>query len=285
LLHEFTGLAAGDGFGRALAGAGDVNQDGVPDVVVGAPYTALGLSTSVGRVAVFSGATGGVLLSKYGEPSPGLLQVGDQLGVSVDAAGDVDADGYDDVLAGTTNAFFFTQGEGNLFHVLSGQTGGTLYTFHGDSLLDALGATVSGAGDLDADGTPDFLAGAPTDSDLGFARGSARTFSGADGSILHVLPGPAGGSAYGSAVRGLGDVDADGHDDFAVFGLPPFDGSGALAGSVLSGATGLPLAGFVRSVEGLGARVAAGAPGDVDQDGHADLLLGVPALDGVGRVE
>jgi hypothetical protein len=92
VLHAFTGDSAGDACGSSVASAGDVDGDGTNDVVVG-HYGAPG-GVYAGRVRVHSGATGAVVFTLAGSAA------GDQFGASVDGAGDVNGDGFADVIVG-----------------------------------------------------------------------------------------------------------------------------------------------------------------------------------------
>ncbi|MFQ5748288.1 MAG: VCBS repeat-containing protein [Planctomycetota bacterium] len=128
-----------DSLGSAMAGAGDLNRDGFPDLLVGAdgrPY-----------VAVFSGPDGRLLLRIDG-PS------GRSFGRSVASAGDVDGDGFPDILVGTVDHL------GSFAEIYSGRTGLLLHHFDGppDS---AFGLGVAGIGDVDLDGFDDVVIGAP----------------------------------------------------------------------------------------------------------------------------
>ena len=87
-----------------------------------------------------------------------------------------------------------------------------LFEFNGVADFDGLGWGVDAAGDVNADGVPDVIAGAPyTESTPGVVTGSARVFSGANGQVLHEFFGDAHGDRFGWAVAGIGDVNDDDH--------------------------------------------------------------------------
>ncbi len=270
-LHTFEGEAAGDRFGMAVAGGGDVNGDGYADVVVGAPHVDLAGASS-GAVSVLSGRDGYELLFLPGDSA------GDWFGFSVDVAGDVDGDGFDDVVVGSPLG---TPPEGSAY-VVSGRTGAYLFVWSGDAPGDRFGHAVCGAGDVNGDGVPDLAVGAPVADGGGVFAGRVCVFSGADGSRLHTFDGAAW-DQLGSSVDGAGDVDGDGRADVVV-GAPLADGTAFNSGSafVFSGADGSALHTFHGAAAGdrLGS-VVRGA-GDVDADGTPDVLLGIPAADDAG---
>ena len=100
--------------------------------------------------------------------------------------------------------------------VFSGADGSILYSFTGDSAFDRFGWSVSGAGDVNGDGFDDLIVGAFFDDNNGFNSGSARVFSGADGSVLYTFDGDSIGNLFGVSVSGAGDVNGDGVADFIV---------------------------------------------------------------------
>jgi hypothetical protein len=261
LLFQFSGDADFDQLGHVVAAVGDVDADGTEDV---------GAGTVGGNYARVWSGDDGMVLHTFTTAQPG-----DLLGKSIDGAGDVDDDGFDDVIVGTNRLLVFAPG---FARVYSGQTGGTLYTFDGDAPLDGFGRAVAGGGDVDDDGYPDLLVGGPQLDGNGSDSGGARVFSGFDGTELHDLVGDASNDFFGASVDFAGDVDVDGFDDFVV-GAP---GCGVVAlcptlpgyARVFSGFDGTEL--FTRSgssaFERLGIAVA--GAGDVDGDGRADVLVG-----------
>jgi len=165
VLFNFADPVTGTEFGTAVANAGDVNNDGKADIVVGAPAALGGL----GQVTVYSGANGSVLYVFQGDVVP------DYLGFSVDGAGDVNNDGFADIIAGAPF------GPTGFARVYSGKDGTTLHTFYGSSSGDYMGRSVKGVGTLDGDAKGDLLVGAPQGLQ---GDGYARLYSGATGAVL-----------------------------------------------------------------------------------------------------
>ena len=142
ILHTFDGNSAADVFGWSVSGAGDVNRDGFADLIVGALNDdTSGIAT--GSARVLSGAW-----------------------------------------------------------IASGIPPEILYTFYGDSVGEVFGGSVSGAGDVNGDGYCDLIVGAPLDGANGTDSGSARVLSGMDGSILHAFDGDSQGDWFGLSVSG-----------------------------------------------------------------------------------
>ena len=221
-----TGEAAGDGLGRSVATAGDVDGDGYDDVIVGANLSDAG-GPDAGRAYVYLGGPGADAVADLvltGEAE------GDNFGISVSGAGDIDGDGHDDVIVGA------------YVNAAGGTWAGRAYVYHGgpaaDSVADLvltgetgdlLGISVAGAGDLGGDGYDDLIVGA-------WGNGAGRAYvylggPGADSDAAIRLTGEADGDGFGRSVCGAGDVDNDGHDDIIV-GAPSSDAGGMSSGQV-----------------------------------------------------
>jgi hypothetical protein len=268
---------AGVRFGFALDGAGDIDGDGYADLVIGAPRD--------------DDLSGRAFLVRGGSPPDGTLlplttdgEVTASYGWAVAGVGDVDADTYADVVVTQPNDIE--------------ESGGAAVVFRGSAHPEALdslsvrtgfsspglywprfGLSVSAAGDVNGDALPDMLFGAPIGGTFRTSYAeviSLATDAFPDGSSL-LIDNREPGSAFGFAVANAGDLNADGAGDLAVSAI--YIGGGRIyvyPGSVRP----FSVAPFELSAEEsiqLGWSMA--GAGDVDGDGHDDLVVGAPSLD------
>ncbi|HGY90470.1 MAG TPA: hypothetical protein ENK43_04795 [Planctomycetes bacterium] len=269
-LSQFSGNLTGPHFGIAVAPAGDVDADGVPDLIAGADFNST-LAPMGGAAFVYSGSTGALLHAFHGQTSSS------QLGQAVAGVGDVDGDGHADVAVGVPldDTSGLNAGE---VRVYSGNTGSLLYAIQGGSPGARLGRSVAGLGDVDGDGVPDLVAGAPFEDGGPAMSGAAHVYSGATGALILSLPGDSTGQQFGRAVAAAGDVNGDGVDDILVGA--PFETVSSMpqAGSlrIYSGVDGT----LLRTIQGEGPNLRLGwsmsSILDVDADGFADILVGAP---------
>lgn len=258
-LRSIAGPTAGEQFGFAVARAGDVNNDQVDDVIVGAPSAAGG-----GRAYVYSGANGTLLQTLT--PAAG----GAGFGSSVGGPGDLNGDNFDDLLVGAPNT-----GGGGRVYVLSGASGAMLYpSIAPDATGGSLGNFwLESPGDLDSDGVPDIFAADITNRALGSNSGRAYVYSGATGETIHVLDGTRSGEQFGIG-RGADDANGDGIRDIFVAGWLSSEGaSTAGKGYLFSGGSGALLRTFTSTTAGENLGFDAVSIGDVDGDGVPDYLL------------
>lgn len=235
----------------------DITGDGMPDFGVGFPKSGI---TMGGRVMLFSGFDG-TLIREY------IGIADDFMGSSLANAHDVDGDGVNDVLVGSTQTKFSTAfyGAGRV-DLFSGATGALIHSTVGYP-MGVFGSSVLGLGDINQDGIPDYLVGAPG---LNINNGAMLAYSGSDGSLIYTafFPGVAG--SLGRELRTIGDLNGDNIVDFSAENAFPGGSNSRLYsgvdGSVLVSPpvpTLFPFPGHaIQSYTGIG---------DINNDGNPDL--------------
>ncbi len=254
LLGDVLGVDGASQSGTPMAITGDLDQDGIHDYAVGVPAENL--------VLVLSGVDQQLL---HALPAPGLGG-----GESLDCVGDIDGDGVDDLLVGRPNANGFL-GQVDLW---SGATGLLLFTRPGEDSFDAFGEAVSAAGDIDGDGTPDLLVGAPGDDGPSGSDGLVSVLSGVDGSLIDQFGDPRG-SRFGSSLALVGDVTQDGLADLLV--TAAINGAPGSLVQLRDHVTGPVVAQFFGATLGGVLRIAVASAGDLNGDGTPDFAIGTPS--------
>ncbi len=246
----------GDQLGLGVECAGDTNRDGIPDVIAGAP--------GCGKAYIFSGKDGSVLQTLQAEDR------NDTYGGHVAGVGDIDQDGYADVMVGasTNNAGGHSAGRA---YVYSGKDGHLLLTLTGERAEDGFGSTVAGY----SDGQHRFLiVGAPGAGPK--HTGRTYVYDALSQTPKFVIDADETGSALGYMfVSVVGDVDGDGVPDIYAsdFGN---SAKGPATGRVYirSGKDGHSILTLTGETPGEGFGIGRADAGDVDHDGHADLIIG-----------
>jgi hypothetical protein len=280
-------------FGCSVAGAGDVNGDGYGDVIVGAHQYSAGQYFEGGAFAYYGSAAG---LSTTADWTAEPNQAAAHFGASVAAAGDVNGDGYDDVIVG---AFGYHNGqteEGRAFAYYGSASGlntAANWTAEPNQAVAYFGISVAGAGDVNGDSYNDVIVGASnyTNGQLGEGRAFAYYGSAAG---LSATPNWTAESdqesaQFGISVAGAGDVNGDAFDDVIV-GASGYNngqsyegGAFAYSGSAAGlSATADWTAESDQDIAYFGYSVS--TAGDVNRDGFDDVIVGASDYDN-GQVD
>ncbi len=290
LAWDYTGSETGGELGYAVNTAGDVNGDDYADIIIGVPHG----KHTVDREGV-------AYLFHGGPNGPGRLaanqtigsgEKGAELGYAVNTAGDVNGDGYADVIVGSPSFKNDTTQAGAVFvHYGSSGGVGVAPDWHIVSEVNGakLGISVSTAGDVNGDGFDDVIIGASDYLSGTVLHGAAFIFFGSTTGLTdtarQILTGTQANARFGFAVSAAGDVNGDGFDD-VIIGSPHYDNPEvADAGAIFlfyGSATGLntnaPWTFIGNEVDlSLGADVS--AAGDVNGDGFADVVIGSAPAD------
>ncbi|MCF7965423.1 MAG: FG-GAP-like repeat-containing protein [Methylobacter tundripaludum] len=313
------GQSAGDFSGYSVAGAGDVNGDGLDDLIVGAIYSDPAAGVDAGRSYVVYGQTGATVidLSAVAAGNGGFVINGqsahDHSGHSVAGAGDVNGDGLADLIVGAYHSDPAAGSDAGRSYVVYGKTDTTAvelsavavgsggFVINGQGVNDYSGYSVAGAGDLNGDGLADLIVGAMySDPATGIDAGRSYVVYGQTGTTAINLSAVAAGnggfvingeSAYGYSgwrVAGAGDLNGDGLTDLIVGAhlSDPAAGSDAGRSYVVFGKTGTAAIDLSAVAAGSGGFVLNGqnagdysgwsvaGAGDVNGDGLADLVIG-----------
>lgn len=272
-------------FGFSVRDAGDVNRDGWPDLIVGAPLDdTRGLEA--GRAFLWLGGPGlSVAPNLTFDDAIGL----DRFGFAVAGIGDINDDGYDDVAVGSP------------YNDRSASDAGAVYVYYGGFIMndtadlvlegavggDNFGFSLSRAGDLTGDGIDDFLVGAPFANAPSQDNGAAYLFVGSSGTVsdqpARVFQGEIGGDNFGWSVSDVPDFRGTGVASFIV-GAPHF-GQDAGRAYLFHGATsGVPDAiadvTFTNAVGGEEFGFAVGHTGRFHSSSYTDVVIGAPGAFG-----
>jgi trimeric autotransporter adhesin len=325
------GVAAGDTSGSSVASAGDMNGDGFADLIIGAPYAngeagasyvvfgkASGWAASV-NLSSLNGSTGFRLNGRFPADNDdgGSYNNGEYSGTSVASAGDVNGDGFADIIIGAPSSIFASSADPyhtGYSHVVFGKASGFAAAMDLSSLVGGngfridgplpdqrTGTAVASAGDINGDGFADLIMGAPGNvfgysvpgGVTWFFYGKASGFASSVSAGALGLVGVAANDFSGRSVSSAGDVNGDGFADLIIGadGADPngldsgasyvvFGKTGGLSSldlSALNGSNGFRINGVAASDRSGGSVSSAG---DINGDGFADLIIGASGANG-----
>jgi len=293
------GEDSSDGAGYSVSGVGDVDGDGLDDLLIGASANDAGGSSAGAAYLVLGPVTGQVELGSADAKLIGEAEE-DWAGLAVAGAGDVDGDGHDDLLVGARNNDTGWSDSGTAYLVL-GPVTGELDLGSADARLtgedsgDHAGQSVSGAGDVNGDGYEDVLVGSMGNGEGGIEAGAAYVVLGPVtgdldlGSAQAKLMGESAADTAGSSLSGAGDIDGDGFDDLLV-GASNVDTGGQNSGAtylLLGPVTGTydlssAEAKIICELDSCNSGQAVSGVGDMNNDGLDDVLVGVHKHDAGG---
>jgi len=273
--------------GNQVASAGDIDADGYGDLIVGAPGYSEG-QYSEGRAYVFFGSPQGLAASPDWTYQSDIAQA--QFGNSVASAGDVNGDGYGDVIIGAPGYELGQTREGAAYGFRGGPSGlpdTPNWFIQTNRTNTEYGGRLAAAGDVNGDGFGDVVVGAATDSNGETSEGRAYVYHGSAGGLStsadRVLEQNIASAGFGAAVAGAGDVNGDGFADLVVgsptVGSPSFDGRAYLFLGMAAGVAGEPAWFIERPGAGVWLGSAVAGIGDFNGDGFSDVVIGVPGSD------
>jgi len=324
---DLSGEAADDQSGHSVSAAGDINGDGIDDLLIGSPYAApFGRSHAGSTYVVFGSRSvfpSSIELSSLNGTNGFKLNgeaTWDRSGYSVSVAGDINGDGIADLLigapiaapfgrisAGSTYVIFGSRSVFPSSIELSSLNGTNGFKLNGEAARDQSGKSVSSAGDINEDGIDDLLIGGYGQNldkgrsyvVFGSRNGFPSNFelSSLNGANGFKLNGEQADDQSGR-VRAAGDINGDGIDDFLIgaSGASPLGRSQAGSTYVVFGSRkGFPGSFDLSSLNGTNgfklngekakdcSGISVSAAGDINGDGIADLLIGVPTFIGSGQ--
>jgi UDP-3-O-[3-hydroxymyristoyl] glucosamine N-acyltransferase len=276
--------------GNAVTGLGDVNGDGYADVAIGAYQYSNG-QIREGRVSIYHGSASG--LGSTAASTVESNQVDSEFGVTLGAAGDVNGDGYADLIVGSPFWDTTSANAGRAWAYL-GSSSGIVPTAHW--FVDGIGnreyaRAVAGAGDLNGDGLGDVIVGQPRHEFPSTNEGRAWVYYGSSTAMAvepaRTYEGNVANAFVGYDVTSVGDLNGDGYDDVAVGAYGASNGESAEGlvhihlGSPTKGASQAMTPDQVLESNEPNSQfgISVAGAGDVDGDGYGDLLVGAPQID------
>ncbi len=288
---------AGAHFGISVASAGDVNDDGYGDVIIGA-YLFDDMFSDEGVAFVYHGSATGLSITPNSMPDD-ADQLNANFGISVASAGDVNGDGYSDVVIGASSYDDVFANEGRVFVYYGSATGvsvmPTSVLDNANQLNANFGFSVAGAGDVNGDGYGDVIIGANSYDDVFANEGRAFVYHGSPAG-LPAAPNTTLDESnqlnafFGHSVASAGDVNGDGYSD-VIIGAYQYDDDFVNEGrAYIYHGSASGLSGISNSVPDdadqanafFGVSVA--GAGDINGDGYSDVIIGAYGYTDMGNV-
>lgn len=287
------GGQSGEQLGYSIAGNFDANSDGYPDALVAAPYYDSDTQTNIGRVVLFLGTGSGLSTTAswttYGD------QAGAMFGWSISSAGDVNNDGYDDVIISApfrdNTISGTTYPSAGKVYVYMGNSSGlsttASWTAEANQNSAEFGWSVASAGDVNNDNYDEVIIGAPKYNSSG-QKGKVFVYKGSSSGLLSTTYWTAEsdqvGSSFGYSVASAGDVNYDGYSD-VIIGAPMYNNGQTNEGrayAFLGSSTGLAAtAVWTAESNQTGAEFghSVASAGKVNNDNYSDVVIGAPKYD------
>jgi len=307
---SWQGEASLDKAGESVAGVGDVNGDGYDDIIIGANFNDEGANDAGQAYLILGKASGGSMdnnLSASDASWQGEAE-DDRAGIGVAGVGDVNGDGYDDILIGAHQNDEGGIVAGQAYLILGKASGWSMdvnlsnanASWYGETAGDNAGTSVAGVGDVNGDGYDDIIIGARQNDEGGNLAGQVYLILGnATGWSMDNNLSASDASWYGEAeddragwsVAGVGDVNADGYDDIIIGTYLNDEGPGSDAGQVyliLGRSTDWTMdnnlsstsnASWQGEATGDQAGISIAGAGDVNADGYDDIIIGADEND------
>jgi hypothetical protein len=275
LLYQYNGHHTNQFYGHCVHLAGDLNNDGFDDIMIGVPGEEVNGEENIGKVYIYSGLDGSNLYTIQG----GYEKA--EFGYAIGDIEDTNHDGYREFLVGSPETGQ-SEGYGKVFHY-SGEDGSLIHTYMGEGIGDHLGRSLESLGDADKDGIDDFIAVAQS-YDVNpppYNIGAVYVYKSTTHKILHKFTGRNSAEGLSMVVSRTDDINKDGYNDLAY--LMPYNKTSPVQVGVLtirSGKDGSQIdeiygTDYLESLEELA------FGGDINNDGWPDLLIGQPLKDGV----
>nr|MBP6432089.1 FG-GAP repeat protein [Ferruginibacter sp.] len=283
-------------FGRSVASAGDVNGDGYSDVIIGAYGYDDGVNADEGRAFVYHGSTAGLSATPNSTPDD-ANQTGAFFGISVASAGDVNGDGYSDVIIGAygyNDGAVTDEGRAYVYHGSAAGLSASPNSTPDDAnqVVASFGWSVASAGDVNGDGYSDVIVGASYyDDGVNFNEGRAFVYHGSAAGLNatpNSTPDDANQTAalFGGSVASAGDVNGDGYSDVIIGATGYDDGANTDEGWAFvyhGSAAGLSATPNSTPDDANQATAYFGtsvvSAGDVNGDGYSDVIIGAYLYD------